>query len=498
MATSKNDIATNTPSMGDPLVMQTLHAIERHGMLTPGDKVLVGVSGGPDSVAALHVLHALRLQFELRLGVAHLDHGLRPEQAARERALVRTLADRLKVPCHNGKIEALTPKGSLEEQLRNHRYSFFEQVATDHNYTKIALGHHADDNAETVLMRLMRGSGIRGLAGIPPVRDANVIRPLIHARREAIIAYLSRHQLSFARDPSNDDTRFERNKIRHHLIPLLRRHYNANVVQTLNRLAFLCREEEEWLSAQLSPVFAQVIASIQADTLELRVEVLLGAPRAARRRLIRASLEQWQGHLRRLGAEHVEAILDLTAGRGGRRLSLPGKIMGQRTSNHLRFTRLSPPPPGAIGLDPPYCYTIESAQKSPLAVEIAEAQCRLTFAVRAALDPQAWKGDDRVSILLDMDRLRFPLFIRNRRPGDRIQPFGLQGTQKLKALLINQKIPAHHRDRLPLLLSGDTILWAVGVRRGNAAIISATTRHVLQVSVAPTEGSPGMASLNGD
>jgi len=204
----------------DPLILQAMRTIERFRMLQPGDKVLVGVSSGPDSVVLLHLLHTLAERFSIHLGTAHLDHGMRPCDSEAEGDLVQTLGGRLGIECHMGKLDAPVRQGSLEEQLRKERYAFFERITAAHGYTKIALGHHADDNAEAVLMHLLRGSGLRGLSGIPPVRDNTIIRPLIECRRCQILAYAKRHHLAYLLDASNLDARFERNKIRHNLISL--------------------------------------------------------------------------------------------------------------------------------------------------------------------------------------------------------------------------------------------------------------------------------------
>lgn len=485
MATSKKQRPADAPLPRDALAARTLQTIQRYQMLAPGDRVLVAVSGGPDSVALLHLLHALAPRFDASLGVAHLDHGLRPEDAEEELALVRSLTRRLGLVCHTGKITRPSSRGSLEEQLRNLRYAFLQDTAAQHGYTKIALGHHADDNAEAVLLRLLRGSGIRGLAGIPPVRDGGIIRPMLHARRRDIMAYLECHKLNFAEDPSNTDPRFERNKVRHQLIPLLCEHFNANVVETLNRLSMLCREEDLWLSSYLRPLQDQAIRTCDRQCLELASDPLTTLPRPLQRRLIRDGLEKWQGHLRRLGADHIEAIIELAAGRAGRRLSLPGAILGLKADAGIRFTCHSDarrPPDGSDHEDYQYNITL---QRIPFSLEISEARCRLTFSLLDNPTPPRAGPVGDTSIMLDFDQLHLPLIVRNRRPGDRLHPFGLTGTQKVKSLLIDRKMPVHQRDRIPLLLAGETILWVAGVRRGSAAQVSPQTQRILQVLLEP-------------
>ncbi|MFZ1985177.1 MAG: tRNA lysidine(34) synthetase TilS [Desulfatitalea sp.] len=485
-----------TASPTDPLVAQAEQTIQRHQMLTPGDKVLVGVSGGPDSMALVHVLHALASRLDIRLGMAHLDHGLRPATAEQEAALVLALARRLGLDCQTGKIEALARRGSLEEQLRLHRYAFFQETAAMHGCNKIALGHHADDNAEAVLMHLLRGSGIRGLAGIPPVRGQGIIRPLIAARRADILAYLERHDIAAAQDATNADLRFERNQIRHQLLPLLEQRFNPNLVQALNRTAMLCWEEEHWLVAHLTPYAAQATVSENADGLELSVETLSAWPRPVQRHVLRMALRQWQGHLRRLGAEHIEALIGLlAAGKSGRRLHLPIKVIAERDLQVLRFRRVAQPR-HSQAIDPPaqYHYALPWPLELPLAMEIPEADCRLHFSAIPVPAPEALRVRDPCEIFLDPDQLSFPLSVRNFRPGDRFQPFGLHGTQKLKALLINRKIPKNQRERFPLLLSGDTIVWVVGLRRSSAAPVSPTAAHVLRVATTTLNGTSQSAA----
>jgi tRNA(Ile)-lysidine synthase len=478
-------------SANDPLVARAEQTIQRHQMLSPGDKVLVGVSGGPDSMALAHVLHALAPRLEIHLGMAHLDHGLRPAAAEQEAALVLALACRLGLSCHTGKIAALTQRGSLEEQLRLHRYAFFQEMAAMHGYNKIALGHHADDNAEAVLMHLLRGSGIRGLAGIPPVRGQGIVRPLIAARRADILAYLERHDVAAAQDATNADLRFERNQVRHQLLPLLEQRFNPNLVEALNRTAMLCWEEEHWLESHLSPYVALTTVSSNTDGLELSIETLSTWPRPLQRHVLRMALRQWQGHLRRLGAAHIEALIGLLApGKSGRRLHLPIKVIAERDIQVLRFRRVAQPRhPQSIDPASQYRYVLPWPLELPLTLEIPEADCRLVFSAIPVPATDALRVYDPREILLDPGQLSLPLSVRNYRSGDRFQPFGLHGTQKLKAVFINRKIPQKQRNLFPLLLSGDTIVWVVGLRRSSAAPVCPATACVLRICTETIAGA---------
>lgn len=456
-------------------------------MLDQGDAVLVGVSGGPDSMALAHLLHSLAPAWNLRLGLAHLDHGLRPEAAEQEAALVQSLGRHLGIICHQAKIETLSGGGSLEERLRLRRYAFFHETATKYGYTKIALGHQADDNAEAVLMHLLRGSGIRGLAGIPPVRAPGIIRPLIAVRRARILAYLERHAITYAQDPSNADLDYQRNRIRHQLLPLLSETYNPNLTRVLNRTAFICWDEECWLESHLQPALAEAISASDAQGLDLRIRVLAAWPRPMQRRILRMALRQWQGHLRRLGALHIEALIGLLEpGKEGRRLHLPVKVTVAHAQETLRFrVQTQPRSPASEVLSPPYRYELPWPLSPPLTLDIPEADCRLHFDLVPTPPPEVLKHSDQRQVYLDQDQLRAPLTVRSFRPGDRLRPFGLAGRQKLKALFINRKVPHHQRYRIPLLLCGHDILWVAGLRRSGAAPLTPDTLRALRVWIEP-------------
>lgn len=452
-------------------------------MLNNGDRVLAGVSGGPDSVALVHTLHAIGRHYQIEVGIAHLDHGMRPEAAAQEAALVQRLAQRLDVACHLDRIQAPKRVGNLEAQLRERRYVFLEHTATTHGYTKIALGHHAEDNAEAVLMHLLRGSGIRGLAGIPPVRGNRFIRPLIACRRHAILEYLARHDLPYAHDPSNDDVRFERNRIRRQLIPMLQQNYNPGIVPTLNRLAALCFDETIWFSSYLAPLLDEIIVTSETK-MTLSVDRLTMHPMPIQRRLIRAALRRWQGDVRRIGAHHIETVIQtLLKGDAGRRLDLPGGLQVQRTTAQLCFVRPDNNlrSPGTVNAQSPFHYQIEKQKNLPYVLEIPEANLRLTFSENnLPSKKQMHKASNRV-VWFDMAYLTFPLNIRNWRPGDRLHPFGMLGTQKIKDLFINHKLPRDLRRKVPLIFSAETIIWAVGLRRGHLAPISEKTQRILRI-----------------
>lgn len=467
-----------------PAIQRVVRTIDRFGMFLPGENVLAGVSGGPDSVALLHILVQLSPKYQISLGVIHLNHGLRPGRCDQDEAFVAQLAARLNLPFFRHRANLNPHRGSVEEQAREARYGFFKEIMTDHGYAKIALGHQKNDNAEAVLMHLLRGSGIRGLGGIPPVRDNQIVRPLIDLDRTGIIHYLENHHIPFVEDETNTDPAYERNRIRHHLLPIIKEAYNPNIIETLHRTADVCREEDIWLDRHLAPLLDPIIARSEKHCLELRRSLLITEPPAVQRRLIRRAMGVWRGHLRRMGAQHIDAVIKLmTMDSGDKRISLPNGIQAVRCAAYLRFIRRRAPHIAQRSEKRDFRHTIAGPEDLPRTVSLPACGCRLLFEMDDTIqrEPLPRKDDNRV--WFDLDKLAFPLQIRSFKPGDRIRPFGMHGTQKIKKLFINRKIPAARRRHIPLLESQGAIVWVAGVRRSDIAIVTRQTKRVMQVTV---------------
>ena len=331
-------------------------------------------------------------------------------------------------------------------------------------------------------MHLLRGSGIRGLAGIPPTRDGIIIRPLIQARRHQIVSFLKEHHYQWMEDASNRETRFIRNRIRHELLPYLRKAFNANIVETLNRTAALCREEEVWFQSYLAPMVMAACSLDDTGGLRLRQHIILDAAPSIQRRIIREALRQWLGDLRRFGAVHIDALVDLLPGhRIGRQVSLPNGITATRTADSLCFGKTTLRSQSIAANSTGFEYCVPAEFNSPLKIKIPECGHSLTFTRRTSLQPFHFSHTNQRCAWFDMHALTFPLTIRNFRPGDRLIPFGMSGTQKVKKLLIDRKIPQHERMRIPLLLDAEYLLWVVGVRRAARAAITSRTTEVLCV-----------------
>ena len=468
----------------DNLFRNFLRAIFRHNMLDAGDRVLVALSGGPDSVALLHLLLRIAPERSLRLGVAHLHHGLRGAEADRDAAFVADMAGKLALPFHGERRDAdavrRREKLSPEEAARRVRYDFLASVKEAEGYDRVALGHQADDNAETVLMRLIRGAGPAGTAGMVPVRPDGFIRPLLYAGREEILAFLEAEKIPRMADSSNADERFLRNRIRKRLLPLLRRDFNPGMVAALNRYAEIRRDEEAWLAEVAADLTDRCTLRTEDGIPVLSVVALRELPLAARRRTIRTALERVRGHLRRISMGHVASILDLLDGDGRhRRLDLPNRIRAVRTGWELRFVPLAGNPRECRESPIRYAYRMDG----PGLLPIPEIGGRLSVVEVPKPALRDVRGAGQSVAFFDMRKVGFPLIVRNARPGDRFTPSGMAGTRKVADFFADRKVPAPDRSRCPVLLSGDRIVWVVGYRIDEAVKLAPSTENALKAEI---------------
>jgi tRNA(Ile)-lysidine synthase len=454
--------------------------IRRYQMLEPGNTVLVGVSGGPDSVALLHCLVALRAKWSLRLVVAHLNHQLRGATADQEAAFVDRLASRLDIACEIGSRDVASYSAehrlSVQEAAREVRYTFYDEVAAKCAAQKIALGHQANDNAESILMHLLRGTGPRGLAGIPPVREGRIIRPLIESTRPQVLSFLDHGGFECVWDHSNLDTKYLRNRIRHELLPGLEKNYNPNAVSALTRLATIVRDEEDFLNHQATDAFQDIVLEHTRDRIVLPVSALAGLHPALLRRVIRHSVLSLRGSLKRLGHSHVQAAVRIATGpHPSSQLDLPHGIRVVRDGNELILS-LGPS-------DEVLSFEYDISGTGTTFVREIGSHLRLS-ALEADQVGQPKKCPPDTA-LFDLDAVSFPLKLRSFRQGDRFRPLGMSGSQKLKAFFINHKISRSKRRRCPLLLSGGRIIWVGGYRIDDSAKVTEETKRVLKAELLP-------------
>lgn len=468
--------------MAAGFVQCTYRFITQHQMIQPKETVLVGVSGGVDSLALLYALHTLRNQLDCHLHIAHLDHGFR-EDSADDAAYVAEQADQLDLPISRDRIDVpqlmRDQKLSTEVAARRARYQFYEQVSERIGATKIALGHHRGDQAETVLINLLRGAGVSGLKGMLPVRDGKFIRPLLASSRKEIEDYVAQLGLRPRCDTTNSQLDYLRNRVRLELIPSLERGYNSNIQHALNQTAELLQAESDYLEAVAYDAFqACRIASCRSDTVILDRCLFRGYHLALRRRILRLAVAAVFGEVRDLYFNHFESMLTLI----GREvpnsaLDLPNGGVFRRAYNRVFIQK-------SIDSYPSFEYEVAVPGQTSLPSLDAEM---IATVVDRPMDCTAVDKfpDGKFEAVFDLDRLQLPLKLRQRQDGDRFQPFGMQGTKKLKDLLIDAKIPQQERGRVPVLMSRDEIIWVVGYRTSEPFKVRTGTKRQLYLSYSP-------------
>ena len=458
-------------------------------MLTAGDAVLVAVSGGPDSVALVNLMYELAPELSLRLGIAHLNHGLRSEASDRDAEFVAGIARRLELPFYVEKKNVFTFQKThhlcLEEAARIIRYEFLESIAARNRFNKIATGHHSNDNAELILMNLLRGSGPLGLSGIPPIREGKIVRPLFNLKRTEILNYIAEKKLACISDASNLDFSIRRNRIRDHLIPELEKSYNPAIVETINRLGSIMRAENRWFENEIKKDFNQCTVIKSPNTISIDRCRLAGLATAAQRRIIRKAIAILKGDLRRITLLHINAVLALIDKKPARgSLDLPDGIQVVLNDAILTINRAKE------GLAHGKDSADETAENDyhyiisrPGQIFIKETGTTIKLSQISVADLPDFSVIGKNMAFFDWDCLQFPLVMRNMRPGDRCSPLGIRGTQTVKKFFINQKVPIHQRRLCPLMLCGNQIIWIVGHRIDNFAKIVATTRRVLKAEL---------------
>ncbi|MGH9557858.1 MAG: tRNA lysidine(34) synthetase TilS [Bryobacteraceae bacterium] len=410
------------------MLERALKTISRYNMLPQGIRVAAAVSGGADSVCLAHFLREIGANLT---GIAHFNHRLRGEASDRDERFAAELAQSFGLPFYRAEADVAAVRGNIEEAARHARRRFFQQLMRDGACDKIALGHTHDDQAETVLFRMLRGSGLSGLAGIHPVTPDGLVRPLIEASHEDCEKYLRSRGTSWREDATNRDRRFARNRIRHDLLPQLAREWNPQIHQALAHLADLAYEEERWWSGALPDLLIETSGGI-----ELRASALAALPRAVARRLVRQAIAQVKGDLRRVEFDHVERVIALA--HSASRAALPG-IEAVRSFDWIRIGE------PWVNTAAPVAVTIPGTYPAPdgageIRVEIDETHLEACVTLKV--------------------KLTAPMELRGWRPGDHYRPVGKSRDQKIKEMFQTARIPSWRRHGWPVLQAGGEIVWA--------------------------------------
>jgi tRNA(Ile)-lysidine synthase len=446
--------------------------VNRHGLLEKRDRVLVALSGGPDSVALLYVLLALKPEYDLTLYVAHLNHKLRGAESDGDERFTRKLASDLKLKFFSRRVDvknqAKKRKLTIEEAARELRYGYLQEVAQKVKADKIALGHQADDQAETFLMRLIRGAGATGLSGIPAKRG-KIIRPLIQIGREDIEDFLKAERIACREDSSNYLTDFQRNRIRLKLLPILKKQFNPKIVESLNRAADIISLQAEYVRKKSEQALRR-IGTKEEGRIALDSRKFMGQPACLRREMIRLCVSDLGGDVDKLSFELVDRAVNLARqGKSGRRVLLTKSLWFEVGGKQLAFYgERRKTPKRSVRLPGKQTFKDWGLR---LESEILnhQSQRRLT------------RQGNRNVAFLDWQKLKMPFALRSRRKGDKFKPLGMKGSKSVADFLIDGKVPRHLRDRVPLLTSQHEIVWLVGHRISDQFKVTAKTKQMLKV-----------------
>ncbi|MFH1784463.1 MAG: tRNA lysidine(34) synthetase TilS [bacterium] len=480
--------------MRSEAINKFMNTVSEFDMVSYGDSVLVGVSGGPDSVSLLHMLWSVKDKLKLSLHVGHLDHGMRGKDAGRDARFVRDMADKLGIGFSLKKVSIPTyankHKMSLEEAARDMRYGFLQEVAKKTGSSKIALGHNCDDQVETVLMWFLRGTGRGGLSGIPPVRkldcESFIIRPLIDLWRKDIIKYLKEHKLKYCVDLTNKNTDFTRNKIRNKLLPLIRKQYNPNFDIHVRNTTRILRDENMFIADEVDKALERLVVSRSSSNISLDLKGFLKYNLSLGRQVLRRAMKLVSGGSKGLDYTNVTDVISFAKRTSaGSEIQLRGSFVARKSYDTLDICRRTK----KDSKKKKFSHSLNI----PGVTLIPEASCEVHASVFTKQRNFRYsRGGLKVHV--DMDSLKMPLILRCRKNGDRIRPLGSSGYKKLKDFFIDEKVPRQERDYIPIITSGSDIVWVTGYPVFKQQIsdnvkLTSKSKKVLEIKLDPLKNN---------
>ncbi|WP_291583566.1 tRNA lysidine(34) synthetase TilS [Clostridium sp. UBA6640] len=453
---------------------KVLKTIAENNMINDGDRIIIALSGGPDSISLLHILHTLKNKLNITIYAAHVNHLLRGNDAYKDEELCEKYCDELGILCFVKRVDInqLSKIKNISHELagREARYEFFDELMKKYDCNKIAIAHNLNDQAETVLMRMMRGTGIEGLVGIRPVRDNIFIRPLIEITRKEIEKYCEENELPAAIDKTNFENIYARNKIRLELIPYMENNFNKDIIHTLNRMSNIIREDSDYLEEISDEIFKKYCYR-KGD----RVIIYKDAFREHKTiitRVLRKAILQIKGDLYNIENSHIIDIIKLYNQNTGKTIMLPDSLMVDNVYKDIHIYKEIKD------------HNTNVHEMIPFNDEFYCEKLHIKIITKIFhKNNDINLTDSDMAKYFDFDKVKDNIVLRYRKDGDRFTSLGMKGSKKLKDLFIDLKVPRHERDIIPLICFGDEIGWIVGYRISEKFKVDNNTERILQICI---------------
>ena len=458
---------------------KVINYIKENKIIQQDDRILVALSGGPDSVCLLHMLYRIKDKFNLKLGAIHINHMLRGEEADKDENYIIDLCEQMGIKHYVKRINieyiAKETNVSLETAGRNERYKAFEEIKIKDKYNKIAVAHNANDQAETILMRIMRGTGLEGLTGIKPQREGGIIRPILCLNRQEIEDYCEYNGLNPRIDASNYDRHYSRNRVRLDILPYMRDNFNKDIIDTLNRMTLLLQKDNEFIE-EYSKKCYNIYCKKHNNKLEILKELFEKEMESIITRVVIIAFKEISKSYQNFEMKHIYEIVNLAFRETGKKINLTNNIICENLYGNIVLSKN----------DNKYynsCVKTEiKLDKDNIIENIEFNNYIINFEVIENKKKEKFTKNNLIK-LFNYDKIEKEILIRYRKDGDKIIPLGMSGSKKVKDIFINSKVPREERDNTPILCFDDKISWIVGYKTSQLFKIDSDTKMILKITV---------------
>lgn len=458
---------------------KVINYIKENKIIQQDDRILVALSGGPDSVCLLHMLYRIKDKFNLKLGAIHINHMLRGEEADKDENYIIDLCEQMGIKHYVKRINieyiAKETNVSLETAGRNERYKAFEEIKIKDKYNKIAVAHNANDQAETILMRIMRGTGLEGLTGIKPQREGGIIRPILCLNRQEIEDYCEYNGLNPRIDASNYDRHYSRNRVRLDILPYMRDNFNKDIIDTLNRMTLLLQKDNEFIE-EYSKKCYNIYCKKHNNKLEILKELFEKEMESIITRVVIIAFKEISKSYQNFEMKHIYEIVNLASRETGKKINLTNNIICENLYGNIVLSKN----------DNKYynsCVKTEiKLDKDNIIENIEFNNYIINFEVIENKKKEKFTKNNLIK-LFNYDKIEKEILIRYRKDGDKIIPLGMSGSKKVKDIFINSKVPREERDNTPILCFDDKISWIVGYKTSQLFKIDSDTKMILKITV---------------